>query len=132
MVAPGTHPDRTEGGKMKAIRTHNYQIDGYGYVNFIKKNSRYRQRTFYLQGFLEARKSKKRNPDYLAARASNAFGKASSLFFAKRLVPWKTSTMSTTTTTGGWSGRKGSTHEIHRLPRVEQPTQPSARPRGRR
>ena len=21
---------------MKAIRTHNYQIDGYGYVNFIK------------------------------------------------------------------------------------------------
>ena len=22
---------------MKAIRTHNYQIDGYGYVNFIKK-----------------------------------------------------------------------------------------------
>jgi hypothetical protein len=65
----------------------------YGNVNFIKKKSRYRQRTFYLQGFLEARKSKKRNPDCLAARASNALGKASSLFFAKRLVPWKTSTM---------------------------------------
>ena len=36
MVAPGTHPDRTEGGKMKAIRTHDYRIDGYGNVSFVK------------------------------------------------------------------------------------------------
>jgi hypothetical protein len=36
MVVHGTHPDRTEGGKMKAVRTHDYRIAGYGNVNFIK------------------------------------------------------------------------------------------------
>jgi hypothetical protein len=36
MVAARTHPDRTEGGKMKAVRSQDYRIDGYGNVNFIK------------------------------------------------------------------------------------------------
>jgi hypothetical protein len=36
MVATGTHSDPTQGGKMKAIRTHDYRIEGYGNVNFVK------------------------------------------------------------------------------------------------
>jgi hypothetical protein len=39
MVAPETHPDRTQGGKMKAIRTHDYRIDGYRNVNLSKSRS---------------------------------------------------------------------------------------------
>src|SRR5208282_4415869 len=36
VVAAGTHSDRGEGGKMKAVRTHEYRIDGYGTVMFIR------------------------------------------------------------------------------------------------
>jgi hypothetical protein len=36
MVAARAHSDRSEGGKMKAVRTHDYQIEGYGTVTFIK------------------------------------------------------------------------------------------------
>jgi hypothetical protein len=121
MVAPGTHPDRTQGGKMKAIRTHDYRIDGYGNVNFYQ--NRYRQRTLDLQGFLEARRSRKRSRDWMAKRRAKAFGQARSLFLQKCLFPGRRARMSITTTTRGWSRRKGSNHEIHPFParRAAQP-----------
>jgi hypothetical protein len=34
MVAAGTHSDRTEGGKMKAVRSHDTASTEYGNVNF--------------------------------------------------------------------------------------------------
>ena len=47
---------------MKAIRTHDYRIDGYGNVNFIKKSIS--AAGIRPQGFLEARRSRKRNPNW--------------------------------------------------------------------
>ena len=70
---------------MKAVRSHDYRIDGYGNVKFIKVdigNGR-----FDFQGFLEARRSRKRNPDWMAARTRKANGKARALFLQKGLLP---------------------------------------------
>jgi hypothetical protein len=36
MVAAKAHSHGSEGGKMKAVRTHDYRIDGYGNVNFVR------------------------------------------------------------------------------------------------
>jgi hypothetical protein len=63
---------------MKAIRTHDYRIDRVRECEFYQ--SRYRQRAFDLQGFLEARRSRKRNPDCMAKGRSKPFGKARTLF----------------------------------------------------
>ena len=70
---------------MKAVRSHDYRIDRVRECEFYQ--SRYRQRAFYLQGFLEARRSRKRNPDCMAKRRSKAFGKARSLFLQNCLLP---------------------------------------------
>jgi hypothetical protein len=113
---------------MKTIRTHNYQIDGYGCVNFIRVDM---GSDILPTRFFGGEKEQKTEPGLPGCKSVKRLRQSSLSFFAKRLVPWKTSTMSTTTTTRGWSRRKVSTHEIRRLPRVEQPTQPS-RPRGRR
>ena len=63
---------------MKAVRSHDCRIDRVRECEFYQ--SRYRQRAFYLQGFLEARRSRKRNPDCMEGLKPSA---KLALFFCK-------------------------------------------------
>jgi hypothetical protein len=39
MVAAEIHSDRSEGGKMKAVRTHDYAIQDYGKISFGRRDA---------------------------------------------------------------------------------------------
>jgi len=97
---------------MKAVSSHDYRIDGYGNVKFIKVDIGNGHSTFKVFG---GEKEQKTEPGLDGCKNAKSQRKSSRSFSAKRLAPWKTGTMSTTTTTRGWSRRKGSTHEIHPL-----------------
>jgi hypothetical protein len=114
---------------MKAVRSYDYRIDGYGNVKFIKVDIGSGHSTFKV---FWRREGEENGTGLDGCKNAKSQRKSSRSFSAKRLAPWKTGTMSTTTTTRGWSRRKGSTHEIYPLStrRAPQPTVRS--PRGRR
>jgi hypothetical protein len=114
---------------MKAVRSHDYRIDGYGNVKFIKSIS---ATDIRLSRFFGGEKEQKTEPGLDGCKNAKSQRKSSRSFSAKRLAPWKTGTMSTTTTTRGWSRRKGSTHEIYPLSTRRAPHPTVRSPRGRR
>ena len=69
---------------MKAIRTHNCQIDGYGYVNFIKVDIGSGHSTYKVFG---GEKEQKTEPGLPGCKSVKRLRKASSLFLQKGLFP---------------------------------------------
>ena len=113
---------------MKTVRSHDYRIDGYGNVNFIKVDIGSGHSTYKV----EAEKEQKTEPGIAWLKEGLKPSQSSLSFSAKMLAPWKTGTMSITTTTRGWSRRKGSTHEIHPLSTHRAAHTALHSPRGRR
>jgi hypothetical protein len=115
---------------MKAIRTGNYQIDGYGYVNFIKVDIGSGHSTYKVFWRREGAKNRTRIA-WLQERQTPSAKLA--LFFCKKAYSLEDRYHEHNYYDKGLEPpKKDPLMRFTRLPRVEQPTQPSARPRGRR
>jgi hypothetical protein len=113
---------------MKAVRSHDYRIDGYGNVNFIKVDIGSGHSTFKVFWRRErSRKRRKRNPDCMAKGGSKPFGKARSLFLPDGLFRRGWARRALLLRQGVGATEKDPIMRFTRFPRGEQPSPPSAR-----